>query len=236
MCTRNQAEEILHSVYHACSPIFGRIHDAYLYGSYARGDFNPESDIDILLTVDLEQAEIAKHRNDVAKVTSRLSLEHDITVSVTVKPLEQFQRYQTALPYYRNVMQEHERKALSQARLEHAIECLSAARNLLETENYKSAANRSYYAVFHAMRAVLAFDEIDMKHHSGIISEFRRRYIKTGIFETRMSEIISVLFDVRIDSDYDDFFVISKADTAAQIENAEYFVSSVRAYLKNKEW
>ena len=41
MCTRNQAEEILHSVYHACSPIFGRIHDAYLYGSYARGDFNP---------------------------------------------------------------------------------------------------------------------------------------------------------------------------------------------------
>ena len=106
MCTRNQAEEILHSVYHACSPIFGRIHDAYLYGSYARGDFNPESDIDILLTVDLEQAEIAKHRNDVAKVTSRLSLEHDITVSVTVKPLEQFRRYQTALPYYRNVVRE----------------------------------------------------------------------------------------------------------------------------------
>ena len=106
MCTRNQAEEILHSVYHACSPIFGCIHDAYLYGSYARGDFNPESDIDILLTVDLEQAEIAKHRNDVAKVTSRLSLEHDITVSVTVKPLEQFRRYQTALPYYRNVVRE----------------------------------------------------------------------------------------------------------------------------------
>ena len=39
-------------------------------------------------------------------------------------------------------MQEHERKALSQARLEHAVECLSAARNLLETGNYKSAANR----------------------------------------------------------------------------------------------
>ena len=83
--------------------------------------------------------------------------------------------------------------------------------------------------------AVLSFDEIDMKRHSGVISEFRRRYIKTEVFETRMSEIISVLFDVRTDSDYDDFFVISKADTAVQIENAEYFVSSVRAYLKNKE-
>ena len=39
-------------------------------------------------------------------------------------------------------MQAHERKALSQAWLEHAVECLSAARNLLETGNYKSAANR----------------------------------------------------------------------------------------------
>ena len=39
MCTRNQAEEILHSVYDAFSPIFGRIHDDYLYGSYTRGEF-----------------------------------------------------------------------------------------------------------------------------------------------------------------------------------------------------
>lgn len=37
------------------------------------------------------------------------------------------------------------------------------------------------------MRAILAFDEIDMKHHSGIISEFRKRYIKTDIFEMRLS-------------------------------------------------
>lgn len=49
-----------------------------------------------------------------------------------------------------------------------------------------------------------------------------------------MSEIISVLFDVRTDSDYDDFFVISKADTAVQIENAAYFVDRIAVYLKSK--
>ena len=49
-------------------------------------------------------------------------------------------------------MQAHERKALSQARLEHAVECLSAARNLLETGNYKSAANRSASGHFPALR------------------------------------------------------------------------------------
>ena len=50
MCTRNQAFEILKIVYHACDPILGHsIHDAILYGSYARGDFTAESDIDQIL-------------------------------------------------------------------------------------------------------------------------------------------------------------------------------------------
>lgn len=82
-------------------------------------------------------------------------------------------------------MEHEEKRSLSKVRYDHALECLDAAKSLLESGNYKSAANRSYYAIFHAMRAVLAFDEVDMKHHSGIISEFRKRYIKTGVFETR---------------------------------------------------
>lgn len=131
-------------------------------------------------------------------------------------------------------MQDREKRALSDTRLEHAEECLSAAKSLLASENYKSAANRSYYAIFHAMRAVLAFDEIDMKHHSGIISEFRRLYIKTGVFETKLSEIISLLFDIRTESDYDDFFVISKEEVVEQIENAAYFLTVIRNHLHNR--
>ena len=84
-------------------------------------------------------------------------------------------------------MQFEERKALSDARIENAKECLEAAKNLVLSNSYKAATNRSYYAIFHAMRAVLAYDEIDMKHHSGVISEFRRLYIKSGIFNTKLS-------------------------------------------------
>ncbi|MDO4608947.1 MAG: HEPN domain-containing protein [Clostridia bacterium] len=131
-------------------------------------------------------------------------------------------------------MKHNELKGLSNARLENAKECLSAAKNLFELGNFKSAANRSYYAIFHAMRAVLAFDEIDMKHHSGIISEFRKRYIKTNIFDTFLSDIISALFEIRTDSDYDDFFIISKADIELQIKNAEFFLNTICDYLKDK--
>lgn len=125
-------------------------------------------------------------------------------------------------------------RALSNIRLEHADECISAAKSLLESENYKSAANRAYYTVFHAMRAVLAFDKIDMKHHSGIIAEFRRLYIKTGIFDAELSKIISVLSDSRNDSDYDDFFIVSKAEVTEQIKDAELFLEKIREYVSTK--
>ena len=131
-------------------------------------------------------------------------------------------------------MQIEEKKALSSVRLEHAEECLAAAKSLLDSGNYKSAANRSYYTVFHSMRAVLAYDEIDMKKHSGIIAEFRRLYIKTGTFSNVLSKSISVLFDVRTESDYDDFFIISKEDVAEQVRNAQFFLDRIKEYLMTK--
>ena len=107
MCNQNQAIAILGEVYTSCNPIFGNaITDAYLYGSYARGDYHAESDIDILLTVDLKPEEIANLRNRVGLITSDLSLKHDITVSVAVKPLDQFLQYANILPYYKNVLKE----------------------------------------------------------------------------------------------------------------------------------
>ena len=125
-------------------------------------------------------------------------------------------------------------RALSNIRLEHADECISAAKSLLESENYKSAANRAYYTAFHAMRAVLAFDKIDMKHHSGIIAEFRRLYIKSGIFDAELSKIISVLSDSRNDSDYDDFFIVSKVEVIEQIKDAELFLEKIKEYVSTK--
>ena len=107
MCNQSQAIAILGEVYTSCNPLFGNsISDAYLYGSYARGDYHAESDIDILLTVDLTQEEIAKLRNRLAIIISNLSLENDITVSVAVKPLDQFKQYADVLPYYQNVLRE----------------------------------------------------------------------------------------------------------------------------------
>ena len=111
MCTKNEAMIVLQEVYEGCLAIFGKIKEAYLYGSYARGDFHEESDIDILLTVEQPQSVISHHRSDIAELSSDLSLEHDITVSISVKsisvkPAEQFERLMNVLPFYQNVVRE----------------------------------------------------------------------------------------------------------------------------------
>ena len=77
MCSKNQAMAILGELYTACAGLFHNgIKDAYLYGSYARGDYTAESDIDILLTVTSDRTEIARMRHLIAEITSDLSLKH----------------------------------------------------------------------------------------------------------------------------------------------------------------
>ena len=120
---------------------------------------------------------------------------------------------------------------LSEHRLEVAKERLNSAQALISISDYKAAANRSYYAAFSAMRAVLALDGLDFRKHSGVIAEFRKSYIKTGIFDTELSRIIDSLKDVRQSSDYDDFYLISKEEVSEQVGSAELFVSKIEEYL-----
>ena len=85
------------------------------------------------------------------------------------------------------------------------------------------------------MRAVLAYDRFDSKKHSGVIAEFRRLYVKTGVFNIETSDIVSNLFDIRTNSDYDDFFIVSKEDVEEQVANAEKFVVEIKQYLDRKK-
>ena len=124
--------------------------------------------------------------------------------------------------------------ALSRYRFEQARQCIESAKLLMNAGDYKGAANRSYYAIFHAMRSVLALEEVDFSKHSGVSAYFRKMYIKTGIFDVELSDIISMAFETRSDSDYDDFYVISKEEVEEQITNAEKFCEEVQGYLRLK--
>jgi uncharacterized protein (UPF0332 family) len=126
---------------------------------------------------------------------------------------------------------ESNRLDLAKYRLEVALETCETASILLNSCKYKDSINRAYYSIFHALRAVLAIEAIDFKKHSAIIAYFRQHYIKTGIFDAKYSKMIGAAYMIRNQSDYEDFFIVSKADATMQYESAVEICEAVQKYL-----
>ena len=84
-------QAILSRIYKNTHSIVGNpLIDVILFGSYARGDYDEESDIDIALIVDLAREELKQFDNDVL-------------VSVVSIPAKEFEYWKNDLPFYRNV-------------------------------------------------------------------------------------------------------------------------------------
>jgi uncharacterized protein (UPF0332 family) len=127
---------------------------------------------------------------------------------------------------------DEDRSALSKYRLEKSEKNLKAAKLLFENELLSESINRSYYCIFHTARGLIAYDRFDSKKHSTIIAYFNRNYIKTGKIEKEYSKIISKAFKIRTDSDYKDFYLVTKEETKEQLENAEKFLERIKMYIE----
>ena len=125
-------------------------------------------------------------------------------------------------------------KDLSRYRLERAKEDLDRARREFNLGDYKLSQNRSYYAVFHAMRAVNALDDYDSRKHSGVISHFNCEHVKKGDFPKEVSKMIKGAMEVRQQSDYEDFYVVSKEFAEQQIKNVEYVIGLIDNFLNQR--
>lgn len=124
---------------------------------------------------------------------------------------------------------------LASYRLEKAEDCYLAAQKLYDSGLLRDSANRSYYAIFHAVRAVLALDQVDFKKHSAVISYFQQHYIKEKIFDIRFSDYVRDAFSVRQQCDYDDFFLISEREVKLQLDHARELLDAVASYLETQK-
>lgn len=112
-------------------------------------------------------------------------------------------------------------------------ERLESAQILLDAGKYKDSIGRSYYAIFTAVKSVLAKDRIDFAKHAGVISYFQKEYIKTGVFDKKYSKYLQEAFQIRNNCDYDDFYIVAKADAEEQLIRAREYYDTIYEYLKN---
>jgi uncharacterized protein (UPF0332 family) len=129
-------------------------------------------------------------------------------------------------------MPENREKTLAHYRIERARELIEVSGSLFKDRHLKDSINRSYYAIFNALRAQLALERFDSRKHSGIIAEFQKLYIKTGIYPKLFSDYIKSAFEIRSKSDYDDMYIVTEAEAETQIEHAQALVAAIEATIE----
>lgn len=119
-------------------------------------------------------------------------------------------------------------------RLNKAKETLETARMIFnDGKDFTSANNRAYYAIFYAIRAVLAIEEIDFKRHKDVLAYFNKEYVNKEKFPKMIGRKISQAQRIREDSDYDDDYEPSLEKTEQQINTAQELIDLVEEYLNN---
>ena len=89
------------------SKVYGKhLKSVILYGSYARGDFTEESDIDILILADIPSNKLTDYREHIDTLCGDLLWEYGIVISAIEKDTETYNRYSHILPFYKNIAKE----------------------------------------------------------------------------------------------------------------------------------
>lgn len=122
-------------------------------------------------------------------------------------------------------------KNLSNYRIAEAEDSLKVAAHCLKEGLYKDSINRSYYAAFYAVKAILALSTVDFKRHKDVMGYFNKEYVAKEIFPREIGRKLGTLQRVREKSDYDDFYIASREKAEEQFQTAELVIGEVKKHL-----
>jgi uncharacterized protein (UPF0332 family) len=124
---------------------------------------------------------------------------------------------------------------LAKYRLARAKEDLETAVDNLENGKYRASVNRSYYAVFHSIRAITALNHFDSSKHSGVIAFFNQNYVKPGVFDKELSKMIDSCYRLREKADYDDFYLVARDEAVQQLDKAKKICQTIELHINGLE-
>lgn len=105
--TKNEIDLIMNELVEKVTPIFGdKLKKVILYGSYARGDYDAESDLDVMFLVDKQEEELRKDVKKVIRLETDIGLQYDVFISPLLQSYAKFLKYLPVIPFYQNVEKE----------------------------------------------------------------------------------------------------------------------------------
>jgi len=107
MKSNEELKIILKELIDRVNPLFGdKLKKVILFGSYARGDYDKESDIDVLLMLNEDEISLEKYSDKITDIVVELELKYDVVLSTILQSEKKFNKYQKAMPFYSNISTE----------------------------------------------------------------------------------------------------------------------------------
>lgn len=107
MCTQDELKIILAELAKVYREVYGdHLSQIILYGSYARGDYQKDSDIDVAAIVDEPRKQVQDGLKTIWNKAHDLGLQFEILISPTAIPQDEFEEYIDASQYYKNIKTE----------------------------------------------------------------------------------------------------------------------------------
>jgi predicted nucleotidyltransferase len=98
---------LMEAYVHEIRRIYGaHLRKIILYGSYARGDNREDSDIDIMILLDISDLEIKEYFEQLVDATFDFNMDHDTDIKPIAKSEAHFQRWIINYPFYANIDKE----------------------------------------------------------------------------------------------------------------------------------
>ena len=125
-----------------------------------------------------------------------------------------------------------ERKTLVALELKKSRETYEEIGLLTAANRWSGAANRLYYAVFHAVNALLLSDGLQVNTHKGSHATFSLNYIKTGVLPKEYGRLYNQLQTMREESDYNCVYEVEPDELLSRIEPAGQMIDDIEKLVK----
>jgi len=105
--SKTQINALMSSFVAECRVLFGdKLSDVLLFGSYARGDYCDDSDIDVIVILDMKNDEIRKYLDDICHITSELEFEYNICIMPVLQSKNEYETHCETYGFFKNVREQ----------------------------------------------------------------------------------------------------------------------------------
>lgn len=128
-------------------------------------------------------------------------------------------------------LSDEERTIMVQREYEKALAFFRQARKNEVIGEWDVVANRLYYAVFHAVSALLINDGRKVGSHKGTVLTFGQHYVRTGIFPPEDGRFYSQLQTIREKADYSVVWSATECDLKPVLPLVDSFLQRIKDRL-----